>query len=418
MRGFAAFTFLLAGGAAVWGQQQTQPPGSTGRSTTNTTPCGDSTGIGNMGSTMPGGCGSGPEIQRPIFISGKVVLGDGTVPPEPVSLERVCNGAPRLEGYSDRKGHFSFELGRNSMAMQDASSGGQDGFDSPIPGARGSRNSGSGRSLGGTGLDPRLMGCELRAALPGFRSDVIMLSNIRPLDNPDVGIIVLHRLGNVDGLTISATSGLAPKDARKAFEKALEANTKKKPEEAKAALEKAVELYPRYASAWFELGKLHEQRDEIADARKAYNQSLVADSKYIQPLQRMAWLTLKDSDWTGMEGFTAKLLSLDPLNYPDMYYLNGVANLQLKHFDVAEKSTREAIRLDPAKKNVRSYYVLGLVQASKEDFLASAESLRTFLAASPNAADAEAIRKQLTVVELNAVMKADETKSAAEKSNP
>ena len=121
MRGFAALTsfvvlpFMLCSGVSVWGQtQQTpQPTSGTGRTSTNTSPCGDTTGIGNLGGTMPGGCGTGPDAQRPIFISGKVVLSDGTVPPEPVSLERVCNGAPRLEGYSDRKGLFSFELGRS-----------------------------------------------------------------------------------------------------------------------------------------------------------------------------------------------------------------------------------------------------------------------------------------------------------------
>ena len=64
-----------------------------------------------------------PEMRRPIFLSGKVMLEDGTPPPEPVIVERVCNGTPRPEGYTDRKGRFSFELGRNTHMMADASVG-------------------------------------------------------------------------------------------------------------------------------------------------------------------------------------------------------------------------------------------------------------------------------------------------------
>ena len=63
-----------------------------------------------------------PEMgPRPIFISGKVMMDDGTAPSEQVVIERVCNGSPRPEGYTDSKGHFSFELGRNQATMVDAS---------------------------------------------------------------------------------------------------------------------------------------------------------------------------------------------------------------------------------------------------------------------------------------------------------
>src|SRR5690349_5671617 len=54
-----------------------------------------------------------PEANRPIFLSGKVVMDDGTKPPEPVAIERVCNGVVRREQFTDSKGHFSFQLGQN-----------------------------------------------------------------------------------------------------------------------------------------------------------------------------------------------------------------------------------------------------------------------------------------------------------------
>src|SRR5579859_4765596 len=62
-----------------------------------------------------------PDQQRPIFLSGKVMLDDGTPPSEPVTIERVCNGNPRAEAYTDSKGRFSFQLGQTQGVMQDAS---------------------------------------------------------------------------------------------------------------------------------------------------------------------------------------------------------------------------------------------------------------------------------------------------------
>ena len=88
------------------------------------------------------------------------------------------------------------------------------------------------------------MGCDLRAELPGFKSDSVPLSNIHYMDNPDVATIIRHRLGKVDGLTVSVISSLAPKEARKAYEKGVAAATKHNWEDAQKDFEKAVELIP------------------------------------------------------------------------------------------------------------------------------------------------------------------------------
>src|SRR4029077_651693 len=326
---------------------------------------------------------------RPIFISGKVALSDGTAPSEPVKIERVCNGSPRLEARTDRKGRFSFQLGQN-LEFQDASANGQDGFGGGFGAPRGP-GFGSNSSL----RDNNLFGCELRATLPGYRSDPVSLANIHYLDNPDLGTIILHPIAHVEGLTVSATTALAPKDARKAYEKGLEAAGKKNPDEAQKDFEKAVAVYPKYAAAWFALGQINEQRDHGEEARKAYDQSIAADSKFVPPYERLSFMALKESKWQEMADTTDHMLQLNPYDYPSGYYLSSVAHLQLQHLDVAAKNAREAIRLDPLKKNARVHYVLGLILAQKREFTASAESLQTFLNADPSAPDADIVRKQL-----------------------
>ena len=141
-----------------------------------------------------------------------------------------------MEARTDRKGRFSFQLGQN-LEFQDASANGQDGF-----GGGGFGGVPRGPAFGSNSSlrDNNLFGCELRATLPGYRSDSVSLANIHYMDNPDIGTIILHPIAKVDGLTVSATTALAPKDARKAYEKGLEAAGKKNPDEAQKNFEKAV----------------------------------------------------------------------------------------------------------------------------------------------------------------------------------
>src|SRR5207244_1652346 len=155
---------------------------------------------------------------------------------------------------------FGFELGgKFNGTMRDASEssgfdfGADSGIGTSTPGSKITSLSG-GSPFGG---ENRFANCELRGRLAGYRSQTINLASRRPLDNPDVGVILLHRMsGNEGGSTVSASSLAAPKDARKAYEKAIEALKKHKPEDAEKSLEKAVEAYPAYAAAWFELARL------------------------------------------------------------------------------------------------------------------------------------------------------------------
>jgi tetratricopeptide (TPR) repeat protein len=376
------------------GQRAGVPPTSAAGSMGNTTTSGANTtgGLGNTG-TLGGNTSSTNSpfpagTTRPIYITGKVMLNDGTAPSEFVLIERVCGGSAHPETHTDSKGHFSFNLGQAPDTLADASE-----TNSPM-----ARNR-QGTSSVGPG---QLMNCELRAVLPGFRSDTVSLSGQHYMDNPDIGTIVLHRLANVEGLTMSATSAMAPKESRKAYEKGLEAAKKGKPDEAQKEFEKAVETYPKYASAWFELGKIYEQRDHVEEARKAYSQALAADSKFINPYERLYVMAVKEAKWQEVADTTDHVMRLNPYDFPNAYYFNAVANLQLGKLDVAEKSARQAVELDKGHRNPRADYILGIVLAQQGKFTESTEHLRAYLKAAPEAADAETVRKQLAQAEQSA----------------
>src|SRR5258708_9029080 len=133
-------------------------------------------------------------LNRSVYLSGKVLMDDGSAAPEPVVIERVCNGAPRAEGYTDSKGRFSFQLGQSQAMTQDASydDTGTSGPQTNAPGRRNSTAMGNG-PVGGAprgNVGQALAGCELRGSLAGFKSDVVNLGNRRVFDNPYVGTLV------------------------------------------------------------------------------------------------------------------------------------------------------------------------------------------------------------------------------------
>ena len=180
------------------------------------------------------------------------MVDDGTPLSFPAIIERVCNGNPRAEGYTDSKGYFSLTLGQSSEVIADASeiqttsSRNTPPYPSsttPItPTGDIGGNGGTDRNLG---MDARYSSCELRAKLGGYTSQTLNLTGRTPLDNPDLGTILLHRLGAPETATmVTATTLKAPKEARKALQKGLDLAKKNKPEEAIAGLREAVGRIP------------------------------------------------------------------------------------------------------------------------------------------------------------------------------
>jgi tetratricopeptide (TPR) repeat protein len=251
--------------------------------------------------------------------------------------------------------------------------------------------------------------------LPGFRSDAVNLSGSRSLENPDVGSIVLHRVANVEGTTISATTLLAPKDARKAYDKAREALRKDKIPDAQKDLEKAVTAYPQFAAAWTDLGIIHEKAKDVAEARKCYSQALAADPKLVTPYLRLAQLSMADKNWQDVADTTVRIVKLNPVDFPEAYFYNAVANYNLRKFDEAETSAREAQKLDTAQRIPQVAHILGVILYRKKDYAGAAAQMRKYLLLAPDAADAGLVKQQLAELEK---LSGGETKAKVDEPQP
>jgi tetratricopeptide (TPR) repeat protein len=406
----AALLLLPFMGQSVYGQNKggvTTPPstgGTTGTGTTTTPARGTTTSTTPSNTTNPNQ-NQNTSLPQPIFISGRVTLEDGTAPPEPVVIQTVCNGMPHGEGYTDGKGYFGIELGSRNNIIQDASE-----YQSmtSMGGPIGSGTTGNALSTGTTlspGMganDPerRYMGCDLQAKLVGYRSQQLPLTGRRALDDPNVGTILLHRIGNnEDGQTISAVSLAAPKDAKKAYDKGMDAVKKKKWDDAEKNFEKAVEVYPKYATAWYELGMLQMGQSKPDMAASYFKRALECDSKFLKPYLQMAVIHMMAKRWQELADVTEKTVRLDPFDYPQAFFFNSVANYNLHNFEVAEKSALEAERLDTRHAFPRVVYLLGLVAVQKKDYEDASKRFKAYLKLEPTADDAATVRSQIEAID-------------------
>jgi tetratricopeptide (TPR) repeat protein len=324
------------------------------------------------------------------------MLEDGTPPPNRVTIQRVCGATVRNEGYTDSQGYFNVQLGSQySDTLQDASTSTLGDRNDPL-----SANS-TMTGARGTGGNPeqQLLGCELRAHLTGYQSQSVILTNRRALDNPNLGTILLHHLGASEGTTVSATTLAAPKDARKAYEQGLNLIKKKKPDEATAQLEKAVSVYPHYALAWCDLGKLQLTQGRTDDARKSFDQSIASDPKYVVPYVEVSRLELQARQWQQLADTSQKATNLDPFNYPDAFFWNAVANYNLHNVTAAEESARRAQKLDTRHEIPQLSHLMAMILEQRNDYSAAAEQMRDYLKFAPQAQDAAAARAQLEELE-------------------
>ena len=143
-----------------------------------------------------------------LIISGRVTLADGTPPAQLVMVERVCKGTTQDGGFADSKGRFSFDLGvLNRTFMQ-----------------RSVQEAQSNNRVAGKQVNPEeLENCVVRASLAGYRSQTLALASAGATQKAQLGTIVLEPFGKEEASALSAGDAQAPKNARKEYEKGLDA---------------------------------------------------------------------------------------------------------------------------------------------------------------------------------------------------
>jgi tetratricopeptide (TPR) repeat protein len=225
------------------------------------------------------------------------------------------------------------------------------------------------------------------------------LSNQRFLDSGDVGTLVLHRIAGVEGRSISATTLAAPKDAVKAWEKGSQDLVKNKPVDAEKELTKAVEIYPKYANAWYDLGRARMAQKNNDGAREAFLKATEADDKLVGPYVELGQIASGEQKWEDTAKYLNRALELDPIDYPQLWFVDAVADYNTRQLDAAERSAREAIKADPQGKNPRASQLLGVILDQKGDVAGAVAAFREFLRLAPASPEADKTRQRIGELE-------------------
>lgn len=327
---------------------------------------------------------AGPSA-RPVYVSGSVLIEGAGVPPEPVPIQRLCNGMARRVGYTDSKGQFTIDLG--SAVEQDSSendtAGGLQQINKPSGGV----------------TQSRYEGCELVAVLAGFQSTSVTLQGQDDFGQMRVGTLVLKRLSNVEGSTISMTSLAASKEARQAYEKGRKARSENKLDQAEKELNRAVELYSNYAAAWALLGEIHTVQNRLEDAVKEYTRAITCDAQFVTPYYGLAIIAVNQQRWQDAANFSDQTIHLNGFAYPTAYFYNAVANFQLKNFEVAERNGRKFQTLDNEHRHPDIALLISQILTARQDYAGAVQQLRTYLSLAPTAANADQVRAQIARLE-------------------
>lgn len=324
------------------------------------------------------------------FLSGKVVVDDGSALTESASLQLDCKSQRQTVGHTDARGQFSFQLGGQAQLQS---------YETP------DATDTAGSGLGNTGSSSSLQGrdyrdCELQAIAPGFISEQVELASRLNGDSyVDVGRIVLHRMAQVQGFTISATSAAAPPKAKKRFAQGIALEKKSKWAEAQKKFQAAVDLYPKYAEAWLELGRMQLNQERKAEAKESLDKAIAADPKFVPPYQGLIRIAVQDKNWKDLADRTEQVLQLDPVSFPGYWFCNAAANYNQRKYDVALKSAMRGVETDVQHRIPRLQYLIGLTLAQKHDYKGAVEHILNYLHAAPGAEDALVAQTQLKKLE-------------------
>jgi hypothetical protein len=364
---------------------------STGTSTTTTTtPSGSSSSQTAPTSPYP----SNVQVSDAAwFLNGHVLMEDGTVPADKVDIVSVCSGIRHTEAHTDKKGEFSFRLGRaNPGVTPDAS---QQSTRSAPPSGTFNVDPSVAVSLSQNPLGD----CAIHAEMVGFRSDVVLLAGRTVADSPNLGTIVLHPTANSPGGTVSAASLAAPKAAQKSYAKGVEAEKDKKNEEAAKYFSEAVHAYPQYAEAWYELGNVEANLHDASASRLAYDSAITADPTFTLPYWKIAQLDEQAKNWQSLADVTAKLIKLAPNSEPEVFLFNSVANYNLKNMPAAEESARAGVKVDTLHRTPKFWYILGVLMANRGDIAGALEQFKNYVQYAPDGPDATAVRNNIAALE-------------------
>jgi tetratricopeptide (TPR) repeat protein len=243
-------------------------------------------------------------------------------------------------------------------------------------------------------LENEYEGCTVEASLAGYRSSTITITHRNLRDDPTVGKITLVPDKGATATEISATTKAAPPKASKAFQKARSDMMQQDMKGVESNLKEAVRLYPGFAEAWYELGRVQESNDPQS-AAISMSKALAADPQFIPPYFHLAGLAAQGHNWQQVVDNTSQSLKMDPAGSSAVWYYDALGRSQLGMLDAAEISARKSLALDPQHRLADAEQLLATILIRKGNFTEARAHLDHLRVNTPAGAKADLLRKEI-----------------------
>ncbi|MGH9585378.1 MAG: tetratricopeptide repeat protein [Acidobacteriaceae bacterium] len=321
--------------------------------------------------------------------TGEVKVKDAPLPWDPIPVVVTCNGVVKYRTQADPKGRFMIQGSHTASGSVET------------------------KASVNQAAASQLVGCDVSADVPGFKSSTIRIANRDIRDNPDIGTITLRPDSGAAGSSESPTTAAAPKEAMKHIDKARADWLNRNANGAERELEKAVKIDPQFAEAWYQLGKLQQMKKENDKALVSYQKAVAADPKFVLPYEEIAELSAPQKKWQDMENAADTALKLDPAGTPQLWYFDALAKYNLGKVNEAEASARKSMAMDPQHLAPNTEQLLAVMLASQgqlEEALKHLQNSLTYVKPGP---DADLIKQQ--IAQLEKALPPSETPSSAAK---
>jgi len=305
----------------------------------------------------------------------------------------VCQCQEQPQGRTGADGSFSFQIGLNRNTMPGDANQRSPSTSTSFGGFVG----GSGQRVGAA--EYSLIGCGVLAVLDGYSSSVIELAGRRAADSPEIGQIVLTKLGKTEGSAVSTSSLDAPRDASRAYARGVEQTGRKRFDQAEAQLSRAVEIYPDYAEAWYELGVAQQAQGKMEEALPSFEKAVEIDPKFVKPYLYLSLLAARAQNWQETADYSDTLVQLDPYNYPEAYYYHAVAYYNLQNSIQALTSAEKAVELDTTHQIPLAEQFLAVMLQMSGDLEGAAEHMHNFVQFAPPTMNLDAAKARLADIE-------------------
>lgn len=198
------------------------------------------------------------------------------------------------------------------------------------------------------------------------------------------------------GGTISMGQLAVPDKAKARYASALKKLSRRDVAGAVADLEQAIELAPNYAEAWNHLGTIRYQTAQYAEAEKCFRRSLEADLNAYAPLVNLGGVLLnlnRPDEALRYNQYAALREPKDALAHSQL----GMTYFMLGRYSLAERSLKEAIRLDAGHFSHPQMVLAELFILQRRWDEAEAQ-LEEFLKLHPDDAKARQVRESLKLL--------------------